>query len=105
MGVLIIAEVGSVHDSSLGNGLHLIDAAAECGADAVKFQTHIAEAESLRDAPMPPYFQGEPRYEYFERTGFTQDQWRQLKARCDERGVIFMSSPFSEPAVDLLESL
>ena len=105
MGVLIIAEVGSVHDGSLGNGLHLIDAAAECGADAVKFQTHIAEAESLRDALMPPYFQGEPRYEYFERTSFTQDQWRQLKARCDERGVIFMSSPFSEAAVDLLEPL
>jgi N-acetylneuraminate synthase len=105
MGVLIIAEVGSVHDGSLGLALHLIDAAAESGADAVKFQTHIAEAETLREAPMPPYFQGEPRYEYFERTSFTQDQWRQLKARCDERGVIFMSSPFSEEAVDLLEPL
>jgi len=105
MGVMIIAEVGSVHDGSLGNALHLIDAAADSGAEAVKFQTHIAEAETLRDAPMPPYFQGEPRYEYFERTSFTQDQWRQLKARCDQRGVIFMSSPFSEEAVDLLEAL
>jgi N-acetylneuraminate synthase len=105
MGVLIIAEVGSVHDGSLGNALQLIDAAADCGAEAVKFQTHIAEAETLRDAPMPPYFQGEPRYEYLERTSFTQDQWRQLKDRCEARGVIFMSSPFSEEAVDLLEAL
>ena len=88
MGVLIIAEVGSVHDGSLGNAMHLIDAAAEFGADAVKFQTHIAEAETLHDAPMPPYFAGEPRFEYFERTSFTLNEWRQLKTRCDERGDI-----------------
>lgn len=103
--VFIIAEVGSVHDGSLGNALHLIDAAAECGVDAVKFQTHIAEAETLPDAPMPPYFKGEPRFEYFRRTGFTLKQWQQLKQRCDERGVMFLSSPFSEEAVDLLETV
>ncbi len=37
----------------------------------VKFQTHISAAETLPDAPMPPYFKGEPRFEYFERTAFT----------------------------------
>ena len=105
MGVLIVAEVGSVHDGSLGNAMRLIDAAAECGADAVKFQTHIAEAETVRDAPMPPYFKGEPRFEYFERTSFSLDEWRQLRARCEERGVTFMSSPYSEEAVDLLEAV
>jgi N-acetylneuraminate synthase len=103
--ITVIAEVGSVHDGSLGNALALIDAAAECGADAVKFQTHIAEAETLPDAPMPPFFTGEPRYAYFERTGFRPDQWRQLKERCDRRGVLFLSSPFSEEAVDLLEGV
>jgi N-acetylneuraminate synthase len=101
--VFIIAEVGSVHDGSLGNALCLIDAAAECGVDAVKFQTHIAEAETLPNAPMPPYFKGEPRFEYFKRTGFSPEQWQQIKRRCDERGVMFLSSPFSEKAVDLLE--
>jgi N-acetylneuraminate synthase len=67
----IIAEVGSVHDGSLGNAKQLIDIAAECGADVDKFQTHIASAETLLDAPMPPYFNGEARYEYSERTAFS----------------------------------
>lgn len=102
---LIIAEIGSVHDGSFGNALHLIKAAAECGADVVKFQTHIAEAETLRDAPMPPYFKGEPRFEYFTRTGFTERQWRDLRDACHTNKVLFSSSPFSLEAVDLLERI
>lgn len=103
--VFIIAEVGSVHDGSFGNAQKLIEAAAACGVDAVKFQTHIPEAETLTDAPMPPYFKGEPRFEYFRRTGFSLDQWKQLKQHCDNNGVTFLSSPFSEEAVDLLEQV
>ena len=83
----IIAEVGSVHDGSFGNAQKLIEVAAGCKADAVKFQTHIAEAETLRDAPMPPYFKGEPRYEYFERTGFSLEQWQSLKTSCDQLNI------------------
>jgi N-acetylneuraminate synthase len=105
MKVLVIAEVGSVHDGSFGNANHLIDTAAECGADAVKFQTHIAEAETLHDAPMPPYFKGEPRFEYFKRTGFTREQWIELKAHAESKGLIFLSSPFSIEAAELLESI
>ncbi len=101
--IQIIAEVGSVHDGSLGNAKKLIEAAAACGVDAVKFQTHIAEAETLPDAPMPPYFKGEPRFEYFQRTGFSQAQWRELKEHCQAQGVEFLSSPFSVEAVELLE--
>jgi N,N'-diacetyllegionaminate synthase len=103
--VLIIAEVGSVHDGSFGNALQLIDASAACGVDAVKFQTHLSEAETLRNAPMPPYFKGEPRFDYFKRTAFSVDQWRLLRDRCVERNVLFLSSPFSEEAVDLLEEI
>jgi N,N'-diacetyllegionaminate synthase len=101
----LIAEIGSVHDGSFGNALKLIEAAAAAGADAVKFQTHIASAETLRDAPMPPYFKGEPRFEYFERTGFAPAQWRALKSACEAAGVVFLSSPFSLEAVDLLEDV
>jgi N,N'-diacetyllegionaminate synthase len=101
----LIAEIGSVHDGSFGNALKLIEAAAAAGADAVKFQTHIASAETLRDAPMPPYFKGEPRFAYFERTGFRPDQWRALKAACEAARVTFLSSPFSLEAVDLLEDV
>lgn len=101
----IVAEVGSVHDGSFGNALKLVEIAAECGADVVKFQTHIAAAESLPSAPMPPYFQGEPRFQYFERTGFSIEQWKSLKTKCDEEGIEFLSSPFSVDAVDLLEAV
>lgn len=101
----IIAEIGSVHDGSFGNACRLIDAASACGADTVKFQTHIAEAESLPDAPSPPYFKGEPRMDYFRRTAFTGDQWRALKKHCAAAGVTFLSSPFSLEAVDLLEDV
>lgn len=105
MSVLVIAEIGSVHDGSFGNALNLIDAAAECGANAVKLQAHIAEAETLRDAPSPPYFKSESRFDYFMRTAFTPQQWRSLSARCSERGVIFLASPFSEESVRLLEDV
>jgi N,N'-diacetyllegionaminate synthase len=101
----MIAEVGSVHDGSFGNATKLVDVAAECGADAVKFQTHIAEAETTRDAPMPSYFRGEPRFEYFERTSFRPEQWEALASHARRRKLEFLSSPFSSQAVDLLEEV
>jgi N-acetylneuraminate synthase len=103
--ITIIAEVGLNHDGSLGNALALIDAAAECGADVVKFQTHLAEAETLPSAPSPPYFASEPRYEYFKRTAFALDQWNALKGHAEARGLRFLSSVFSVEAVDVLERL
>lgn len=101
----VIAEIGSVHDGSFGNACKLIELAAHCGADVVKFQTHISSAETLRNAPMPSYFRGEPRYEYFERTAFSPAQWRDLREECGRQGVEFLSSPFSIAAVDLLEEI
>jgi N-acetylneuraminate synthase len=103
--ITLVAEIGSVHDGSFGNALKLIEAAAACGADAVKFQTHIAAAETLRDAPTPPYFVGEPRFAYFERTGFSLEQWHALRAHAEKHRVVFLSSPFSLEAVDLLEEV
>ena len=103
--IQIVAEVGSVHDGSFGNALKLIELAAECGADIVKFQTHIAEAETLKDAPMPSFFKGEPRYDYFKRISFSFNQWKELKAKCAEQEIEFVSSPFSIEAVELLEGI
>ena len=77
-----------------------------CGVDAVKFQTHIFGAESLPDAPNPPYFKDETRKEYFDRTGFSKEQWKELKRFTEEDCYIdFISSPFSLEAVDLLEEI
>ena len=103
--LIIIAEIGSIHDGSIGNALKAVEAAAACGADVVKFQTHIAEAETLADAPMPPYFKGESRMDYLRRTAFSLPQWKQLAQHCGEHGVRFLSSPFSLEAVYLLEEV
>jgi N,N'-diacetyllegionaminate synthase len=105
MNRLIVAEIGSVHDGSFGNAGKLIEAAAAAGADVVKFQTHLAEAETLADAPMPPYFRGEPRLAYFRRTAFSPEQCRELQRIAAAAGVTWISSPFSLEAVDVLEDL
>jgi len=101
----IIAEIGSVHDGSLNNAKKLIELASGSGADTVKFQTHIADAETLKSAPNPSYFKGESRYEYFERTGFINSEWLEIKEECDRNKISFLSSAFSHEAIDLLENL
>tara|TARA_Y100000590_G_scaffold465650_1_gene638530 strand:+ start:362 stop:1354 length:993 start_codon:yes stop_codon:yes gene_type:complete len=103
--VKIIAEVGSTHDGSFGNACKSIELLAELGVDAVKFQTHIAEAETIRNAPQPSYFSGEPRFEYFQRTAFSEVQWKEIANLCKKLNVEFISSPFSLEAVDLLEKV
>lgn len=102
---LIVAEIAQAHDGSLGTAHAYIDAVANCGADAVKFQTHIAAAESTKDEPWRIKFspQDASRYEYWERMEFTEEQWIGLKIHAEERGLLFLSSPFSLEAVDLLK--
>lgn len=104
-GVQIIAEAGMNHDGSLGNAVRLAEVAAECGVDAVKFQLHDAAAESTRDAPAPPYFRHESRWDYFERTAFDDEQWAALKLACESAGVELLCSAFSVEAVERLERL
>jgi len=103
--VFLVAEVGSVHDGSIGNEKALIDLCAHAGVDAVKFQTHISKAETIKDAPTPPGFTGEPRYTYFERTGYSETEWADIYRQCIDANVEFMSAPFSEEAVDLLDRI
>jgi N-acetylneuraminate synthase len=101
---MIIAEVAQAHDGSLGMAHAFIDAIAMGGADAVKFQTHIASAESTPTEPWRVQFsrQDSTRYDYWKRMEFTEEQWRGLKQHAEERGLQFLSSPFSIEAVDLL---
>jgi sialic acid synthase SpsE len=105
MAVFVIAEAGMNHDGSLGNAIRMAEVAADCGADAVKFQLHDAPAETTRDAPAPPYFQHESRWEYFQRTAFTDEQWGALKQSCDAAGIEFFCSVFSLEAIDRLERI
>lgn len=104
---LIAGEVAQAHDGSLGTAHAYIDAIARAGADAVKFQTHIAAAESSAQEPFRVRFspQDGTRYDYWKRMEFTAEQWAGLAAHAREKGLLFLSSPFSEEAVDLLEKI
>lgn len=101
----VIAEVAQAHDGSLGTAHAYIDAVAAAGADAVKFQTHIASAESTLAEPWRIKFsrQDATRYDYWKRMEFSEEQWRGLKEHADQLGLAFLSSPFSLEAVELLE--
>jgi N,N'-diacetyllegionaminate synthase len=96
--------VAQSHDGSLGMAHAFIDAIASAGADAVKFQTHIASAESTPGEPWRVKFsrQDGTRFGYWKRMEFTEEQWHGLKKHAGERGLLFLSSPFSPEAVGLL---
>jgi N,N'-diacetyllegionaminate synthase len=104
---LVIGEVALTHEGSLGLAHAFVDAIANAGADAVKFQTHIAAAESTPSEPFRVKFsrQDKTRYDYWKRMEFTEEGWRGLAAHARERGILFLSSPFSIQAVDLLERI
>jgi len=106
-GVDIIVEIGQAHEGSLGILHSYIDAIAATGANAIKFQTHIAEAESSAAEPFRINFSYEDksRYDYWQRMSFSKEQWIGIKKHCDEKTIEFMSSPFSQAAVDLLEAV
>lgn len=103
----VIAEIGQAHEGSLGLVYSYIDALADTGVDAVKFQMHIAEAESSVHEPFRVQFSKEDatRYDYWQRMSFTFEQWQGIKAHCEAKGMEFLCSPFSNKAVDWLESL
>ena len=106
MGCFIIAEAGVNHNGSVERALMLVDAAAETGADAVKFQTFRAEQLVVR---------GAPKAEYQSRTSDAGDQYSMLKAlelapaahaalveRCRQRNIEFMSTPFDLESAHML---
>lgn len=103
----IIAEVAQAHDGSLGTAHAYIDAIADSGADAVKFQTHIAAEEStVREAWRVKFSrQDRTRFEYWRRMEFSEEQWRGLRQHALDRGLIFLSSAFSPAAVELLQRI
>lgn len=104
---LIIAEIAQAHDGSLGLAHSMIDAAAKAGADAIKFQTHIAEEESSPEEPWRIKFSYEDktRFDYWKRMEFTKSQWQELRDHAHEKNLLFVSSPFSLAAVDLLRDI
>lgn len=103
----IVAEIAQAHDGSVGILHSLVDAAAAAGVDAVKFQVHIAEAESSTLEPFRVRFStvDATRFDYWKRMELSVEQWADLKGRCEAAGVEFLATPFSNAAVDLLENI
>ncbi|MDE6184587.1 MAG: N-acetylneuraminate synthase family protein, partial [Lachnospiraceae bacterium] len=94
-------------DGSLGQAHAFIDAVAGTGADAIKFQTHIAEEESTPDEPFRVKFSycDKTRYDYWKRMEFTPEQWQGLYDHAVEKGLDFLSSPFSVAALEMLDKI
>lgn len=105
--LFLIAEIAQAHGGSLQKAHNYIDAVATTGVDAIKFQTHIADAESSIHEPFRVKFTDAyaSRFDYWKAMEFTMEEWKELKAHCDALGLEFMSSPFSNAAVDLLEEV
>lgn len=103
----IIAEIGQAHEGSLGILYSYIDALSMTGVDAVKFQMHIAEAESSEEEPFRIKFslEDKTRFDYWKRMSFSLEQWKEIKQHCDSLGISFICSPFSNLAVDWLEEI
>lgn len=104
----IIAEAGSNHDGRLEQAKRLIDTAAEAGADAVKFQTFRAARMYPRSAGSVAYLKqlGIDRsvYDLIQQLEMPDDWIPELARHCQERGIIFLSTPFDEASADLLDS-
>lgn len=106
----IIAEAGVNHDGDLAEAVRLIDVAARAGADAVKFQTFVAEQLVTADAPSASYQRSAPgsrrtQLEMLRPLELSAADHRDLAACCRERGIMFLSTPFDEGSVDLLDDL
>ena len=108
-GVLVIAEAGVNHDGDAGIAHRLVDAAADAGADAVKFQTFVPDALASAAAPTAAYQragdQGEDQRAMLQRLVLPTDAWPALQKHAVERGIVFLSTPFDDASADLLDAM
>src|SRR5205809_2374275 len=100
----IIAEAGINHNGDVRLASDLVDAAAEAGADAIKFQTHFPEHEMLRGGATAAYV-GESLFDLLTRTALSRDDHYTLRDHARAKGILFLSTPFSREAADFLEAL
>lgn len=106
----VIAEAGVNHNGDLDLAMQLVDAAAAAGADAVKFQTFRTEQLMTSSAPKAAYQERATGTEgtqsdMIRALELSEDAHRTLLARCEERGIVFLSTPFDEASADLLTEL
>src|SRR5664279_5710272 len=107
---LVIAEAGVNHNGRLDMALRWVDAAADSGADVVKFQTFTAEEVVSPVAPKADYQVqttggSESQLEMVKKLELPPEAFGQIERQCRQRAIVFMSTPFDEGRVDLLEDL
>jgi len=105
--VTVIAEAGVNHNGSLERALQLVDAAAEAGADMVKFQTFRSEKLASTRAPKADYQarntgSGTSQLDMLRALELSEGDHEALIARCASRGIRFLSTPFDPDSLDLL---
>ncbi|NLC78741.1 MAG: N-acetylneuraminate synthase [Ruminococcaceae bacterium] len=110
MSVFIIAEAGVNHNGSIDLAKKLIDAAADAHADAVKFQTFIPEKVISTFAEKADYQKestgaSESQLDMVRKLWLSYDSFRELKAYCEKKDILFLSTPFDLPSLDFLISL
>ncbi len=105
--VRTIAEIGQAHDGSLGLAHSYIDGLKNTGVTDIKFQIHIAEAESSNQEKFRKKFsyQDKTRFDYWKRIEFNKEQWFGIFNHCIKNKLNFVASPFSIEAVNLLKKL
>jgi len=108
--VFIIAEAGVNHNGDMALAKRLVQVAKEAGADAVKFQTFKTEGVVSKKAEMAEYQKesmksSDSQYDLIKALELDYDCFIQLKEYCDEVGILFLSTPHSDDAVEFLDSL
>jgi N-acetylneuraminate synthase len=102
---LVVAEVGINHEGEIKKALQLVDAAADAGAELVKFQCHIVDKEMIPTDMKPGDISEERLWDIIKRCELTEDEERKVQRHCANRGVIYLSTPFSREASDRLDDM
>ena len=100
---VVIAEIGINHEGSIKTAIAMADAAINAGAEIIKHQTHIIEDEMSNEAKLViPGNSNFSIYEIMERCALSETDEKRLMQHVQQRGAIFISTPFSRAAVDRL---
>lgn len=100
----VIAEIGINHDGDPAKAHRMVDDAADAGVECVKFQTHVVDDEMIPNDVVPGNAD-EPIYDMMVRCALSEQDERDLKQHAEDRGLVFLSTPFSRAAADRLAAL
>lgn len=101
---LVIAEIGINHEGDIGKAFQMVDDAVKAGCECVKFQCHVVDDEMIPNDVIPGNAD-ESIWDIMDRCALTEDEDRRLMDYCGEKGILYLSTPFSRAAADRLEKM